>query len=85
LACSRNINNEAVLKIGIFNIDSGIPGPTDTVAGTFMCSFPMGRFMCLRIFPRGNILAAVYLCGYVTIDFKEFPDGSWIGNFTEEV
>ena len=84
LGLSRNINNEAVLKIGIFNIDSGIPGPTDKVAGTFYVQFPVGD-LCVYDFPKGKILAQFTFVDDVTIDFKEFPDGSWIGNFTEEL
>jgi len=63
--------------------DSGIPGPTDTVAGTFYVQFPMGDFMCLR-FPKGQYSAQFTFVDDVTIDFKEFPDGSWIGNFNPE-
>jgi len=84
LGLSSGINNEAVLKIGIFNVDSGIPGPTDKVAGTFYVQFPMGN-LCAYDFPKGKILAKFTFDDDVTIDFQEFPDGSWIGNFTEEL
>ena len=84
LGLSQDINNGTVLKIGIFNIDSGIPSPTDNVAGTFYVQFPVGD-LCVYDFPKGKILAKFTFVDDVTIDFQEFPDGSWIGNFTEEL
>src|SRR5438093_1474120 len=84
LGLSQDINNGSVLKITIFNIDSGIPSPTDKVAGTFYVQFPVGD-LCAYDFPKGKILAQFTFVDDVTIDFQEFPDGSWIGNFTEEL
>ena len=84
LGLSQDINNGSVLKIGIFNIDSGIPSPSDKVAGTFYVQFPVGD-LCVYDFPKGRILAQFTFVDDVTIDFQEFPDGSWIGNFTEEL
>jgi hypothetical protein len=84
LGLSQDINNGSVLKIGIFNIDSGIPGLGDEVAGTFYVRFPVGD-LCAYDFPKGRILAKFTFVDDVTIDFQEFPDGSWIGNFTEEL
>ena len=84
LGLSQDINNGTVLKIAIFNIDSGIPSPTDKVAGTFYVQFPVGD-LCAYDFPKGKILAKFTFVDDVTIDFQEFPDGSWIGNFTEEL
>ena len=84
LGFSQDINNGSVLKIGIFNIDTGIPSPTDNVAGTFYVQFPVGD-LCAYDFPKGTILARFTFIDDVTIDYQEFPDGSWIGNFTEEL
>jgi len=84
LGLSKDINNGSVLKIGIFNIDSGIPSLSDEVAGTFYVQFPVGD-LCVYDFPKGRILAQFTFVDDVTIDFQEFPDGSWIGNFTEEL
>jgi len=84
LGFSQDINNGSVIKIGIFNIDSGIPGPADKVAGTFYVQFPVGD-LCAYDFPKGTILARFTFVDDVTIDYTEFPDGSWIGNFTEEL
>src|SRR5262245_8052876 len=75
LVFSQDVNNGSVLKIGIFNIDSGIPGPTDKVAGTFYVQFPVGD-LCAYDFPKGTILARFTFVDDVTIDFQEFPDGS---------
>jgi hypothetical protein len=84
LGLSLDINNGSVMKIGIFNIDSGVPGPTDQVAGTFYVQFPVGD-LCAYDFPKGRILARFTFVDDDTIDYQEFPDGSWIGNFTEEL
>ena len=54
------------------------------MAGTFYVQFPVGD-LCVYDFPKGKILAQFTFVDDVTIDFQEFPDGSWIGNFTEEL
>jgi hypothetical protein len=54
------------------------------VAGTFYVQFPVGD-LCAYDFPKGTILARFTFVDDVTIDYQEFPDGSWIGNFTEEL
>ena len=79
-----HLNNGRYQKVPFFNIDSGIPSPTDNVAGTFYVQFPVGD-LCAYDFPKGKILAKFTFVDDVTIDFQEFPDGSWIGNFTEEL
>ena len=68
LGLSRDINNASVLKIAIFNIDSGIPSPTDKVAGTFYVQFPVGD-LCAYDFPKGKILAKFTFVDDVTTSF----------------
>jgi hypothetical protein len=46
--------------------------------------FPVGD-LCAYDFPKGKILARFTFVDDVTIDYQEFTDGSWIGNFTEEL
>jgi len=84
LGLSRDINNGTVLKIAIFDIDSGTPSPTDKVAGTFYVQFPVGD-LCAYDFPKGKILAQFTFVDDVVYSYEEFPDGSWILNATEEL
>ena len=87
LGLSGDIDNGSVLKIGIFNIDSGIPSPSDKVAGTFYVQFPVGD-LCAYDFPKGKILANFTFVDDVTT-FTYFPDPvsgpSWILEGTEEL
>src|SRR5438874_1651442 len=53
-------NNDSVSKIAIYNVASGVPSPTDQVAGTFYVQFannPDGTELCAYDFPKGSILA----------------------------
>jgi hypothetical protein len=81
-------NNDSVAKIAIFNVDSGVPNPTDQGAGTFYVQFASnsdGTELCAYQFPKGSILANFTMVDDVIIDFTTFPDGSWIENATEEL
>ena len=84
LGFCRDINNGFVIKVSIFNIDSGIPSPTDKVAGTFYVQYPVGD-LCAYDFPKGKILAKFTFVDDVTTSYEEFPDGSWIFEGTEEL
>jgi hypothetical protein len=88
LGFSIDINNEAVLKIAIFNIDSGVPSSTDQVAGTFYVQYPVGD-LCAYVFPKGKILARFTFVDDVTTSFTFYPDPvsgpSWIFEGTEEL
>ena len=88
LGLARDINNGSVLKIAIFNIDSGIPSPSDKVAGTFYVQFPVGD-LCVYDFPKGKILAKFTFVDDVTTSFTYYPDPvsgpSWIFEGTEEL
>jgi len=84
LGLSQDINSESVLKIPIFNIDSGIPGPTDKVAGTFYVQYPVGD-LCAYDFPKGRILARFTFVDDVTFSYEASADGSFIFVGTEEL
>jgi len=84
LGLSQDINSESVLKIPIFNIDSGIPSPSDKVAGTFYVQYPVGD-LCAYDFPKGKILAKFTFVDDVTFSYEQSADGSFIFVGTEEL
>jgi hypothetical protein len=80
LGLAREINDGTVAKITIYNVDSGIPGPTEQVAGTFYVQ--LGGDLCAYEFPKGNLLARFTMVDDVVISNTLYPDPdvgpSWI-------
>jgi hypothetical protein len=80
LGLGVDINDGTVVKITIYNTDSGVPTPTDPVIGTFYVQ--LGGLLCAYDFPKGNILAQFTPADDEIISNTFYPDPvvgpSWI-------
>jgi hypothetical protein len=80
------VENGSEAKISIYNVDSGVPDPTDKAVGTFYVQF-VGD-LCAYDFPKGKILAEFTFVDDVG-SYTYYPDPvlrpSWIFVGTEEL
>ena len=70
-----HLNNGRYQKVPIYHIDSGVPGPTDEVAGTFYVLG--GEGLCAYDLPKGALTAQFTVVDDVTTSYEESADCSW--------